>query len=200
MVLKCVQARVDSRHLLARSQPPDFFTVLAWAYANAVTHPPIWEQALKSSWPEHVNSFLFCFQACWPNWLFYCWFKKCQFLVSFCCLLIFSSVLYITFFFKKNRFKLFSRRCDYYQLSETEKENRMCRFFSGCLFCLSKKVSLHLFVLPFSSPHLLAPENWKHERRPCLSIGLRARKSWLFPWLTVCVLGQSVTITDKSCA
>lgn len=154
MVLKCVQVRVDSRHLLARSQSPDFFTVLGWVYANAVTHPPIWEQALKSSCPEHVNSFLFCFQACWPNWLFYCWFKKCQFLVSFCCLLIFSSVLYITFFLKKkNRFKLFSRYCDYCYISYLKLRRKIgCAGFFLVVYFAYLKKSLSIFLSFLSLP------------------------------------------------
>lgn len=181
------------------SQPPGFFTVLRWPYANAATYTPVWEQASQMPLPwKHVSSFLFCFQACWVN-LFFSFCFKNFFCVFFLLIDIFP--LFYPLHFFKTRYKLFSRFCDYCYISYLKlRRGRACAdFFLVVCFAYLKKSTSIFFSFVFSSPHLPTSENWKHER-PCLSIGLRARKSLLFPWLIVCVLGQSVTITDKSCA
>lgn len=170
MFLTCVQVRVDSCHLLVCSQSPDFFTFLWWAYASAAVHLPLWAQASHVPLPwEHINSFLFCFQDCWANCLFCFCFKKHQIFMSFCCLLRFSLCSMHYKFLKPD----LSSSADFAITGKSAIWNwegkELVQVFSGCVFCLSKKVSLHHFFSVLSLLFLPPASPWKLETWEALS-------------------------------
>lgn len=148
---------------------PQIFSQVWWAYTSAAVHLPIWEQTSHVPLPrEHVNSFLFCFKACWVKCLFCFCFKKHQFFMSFCWLIIFLRSIHYCFLKPDLSFSAgFAVTVKSAIWNGEGKE--LVQVFSGCLFCLSKKVSLHPFfsILSFLFPPPASP--WKLETCEALS-------------------------------